>query len=558
MKTFITLLKTTLNVHFGISALKYRFTKEKKRLWEPILLLLGIIIGGGSLLILYSFLLLGVFMGGQAIGHPEIVLTFSFMATQLLILVFGIFYIMSVFYFSNDMSILIPLPLRPAEVLGVKFIIILISEYLIALPMLIPAFIIYGLGTWSNIFYWLKGLVLVLMSPILPLVIAAIFVILLMRFVNIRKSKDLMVVIGSLLGLFLGLGTNFLTQNIPEANEKEFFINLIESNTGLIEAIGNKFPPSVWATLGLTHPGLKGLGYFLLFVGVSLLLFAVLLWLGNAFFYKGYLSGQEVRRRTKAISAEDMQKRASKANSPVIALFKREWKLFMRTPIYFMNGIAGMIMVPFLMIMPFVTQTEEMSEVVSLAKDPQYAPIAALISLSIMLFASSMNLISSTSISREGRTFWISKLIPVSPKDQVLAKLIHSNCLCLMSLIIIAVPLYFLLGILLYRLIIIIFIGFLANILINILGLIIDLLRPKLEWNDPQEAIKQNFNAFLAMITTLLLIFILGGTSVLLILKGVSELWIYAILALIIVLLSIPSYYGLLALANKKYHSLEV
>ena len=65
MKTFITLLKTTLNVHFGISALKYRFTKEKKRLWEPILLLLGIIIGGGSLLILYSFLLLGVFMGGR-------------------------------------------------------------------------------------------------------------------------------------------------------------------------------------------------------------------------------------------------------------------------------------------------------------------------------------------------------------------------------------------------------------------------------------------------------------------------------------------------------------
>ena len=104
------------------------------------------------------------------------------------------------------------------------------------------------------------------------------------------------------------------------------------------------------------------------------------------------------------------------------------------------------------MLMPLATQTEEMSEVVSLAKDPKYAPIAALVSLGIMLFASSMNLISSTSISREGRTFWISKLIPVSPKDQVLAKLIHSSCLSLIALILIALPLYFLLDMLLYRL----------------------------------------------------------------------------------------------------------
>ena len=558
MRTFMSLLKTNINVYFGISALKYRFTKEKKRLWEPIFILLSIIIGGGSLLILYSLLLLGIFMGGQAISHPEIVLTFAFMATQLLILVFGIFYIMSVFYFSNDMNILIPLPLRPAEVLGVKFIIILIGEYLIALPMLLPAFIIYGIGTWSNIFYWLKGIILVLMAPILPLVIASVFVILLMRFINIRKSKDLMVVLGSLLGLFLGLGVNFLTQNIPEGNEKEFFVNLIESNRGLIEAIGNKFPPSVWATLGLTSPGLQGLGYFVLFVGLSLLLLAVLLWMGNAFFYKGYIAGQEVQRRAKAISAEDMERRSSKVDSPVVALFKREWKLFMRTPIYLMNGIAGMIIAPFLMIMPFITQAEEMSEVVRLAKEPKYAPIAALISLGIMLFASSMNLIASTSISREGGTFWISKLIPASPKDQVLAKLIHSSCLSLIALILMAVPLYFLLDISLYRLIIITFIGFLANVLINILGLIIDLLRPKLEWNDPQEAIKQNLNAFLAMLAVLLLMTILGGISVLLILKGISEFWIYGILTLIIVILSIPSFYGLLILANKKYNSLEV
>lgn len=558
MKRFISLLKTNLNVYFGISSLKYRYTKEKKRLWEPISLILGIVIGGGSLIFLYSLLLMGVYKGGQSIGHPEIVLTFAFMASQFFILIFGIFYIMSVFYFSNDMDILIPLPLHPAEVLGVKFITILISEYMIALPMLLPAFIIYGLGSSPGIFYWLKGLVLILMAPILPLVIAAIFVVVLMRFVNIRKSKDLIVVLTSLLGLFMGLGINFFTQNIPEGNEEEFIKNLIESNTGLVESIGNKFPPSIWATLGLSISGWQGWGYFFIFVGLSLILVAVLLWLGNEFFYRGYVSGQEVKRKRKILSKKDMVKGTSKVSPPIMALFCKEWKQFIRTPIYVMNALAGMIMIPFIMIMPFLTQSNEMAEIVNYAKDPQYASIVVLVSLGIMLFGSSMNMISCTALSREGHTFWISKIIPISARDQVLAKLIHSNVLSLIGLIFISIPLYFFLGIALYRLLIMIVIGIFANILINILGLIVDILRPKLEWNDPQEAIKQNLNVLFSMILSLLIMAILGGTSVFLIQSNSPEAWIYLALTLITVILSVPSLWGLFTLADRRYQELEL
>ena len=49
MRTFISLLKANLNVHFGISSLKYRFTKEKNRLWEPIAIIIAILVGGGSI-----------------------------------------------------------------------------------------------------------------------------------------------------------------------------------------------------------------------------------------------------------------------------------------------------------------------------------------------------------------------------------------------------------------------------------------------------------------------------------------------------------------------------
>lgn len=558
MSRFIALLKASLNVHFGISSLKYRFTKEKKRLWEPIAVLIAIVIGGGSILTMYSLLLLAVFMAGQALGHPEIVITLSFVASQLVILIFGIFYIISVFYFSNDMGILIPMPIRPGKVLGVKFITILLSEYLIALPMLLPAFIIYGTGSWQGILYWIKGLILVLTAPILPLVIAALFVVLLMRFINIRKGKDLMVVIGSLFGLMAGLGINFFTQNLPQGSEEEFIKHMIESNTALIESIGNKFPPSIWATLALTLRGWHGWAYFLLFVGLSFLLVILLYWIGNHFFYRGYLTGQEIRRKNKAISQQDMQKRISRASSPFLALLKREWRLFMRTPIYMMNGLAGMIMFPIFLIMPFLTKSDELTEAFSYAKDPEYALIVTLVFLGIMLFASSINMVSCTSISREGATFWISKVIPVAPKDQILAKLAHSSILSLVGLIIMAIPLYAFFNISLIHLTILIILGLLANGLINILGLMVDLLRPKLSWNDPQEAIKQNLNVFFSLLASLLIMAILAVASIVLIVAQVNQFWVYAVLALIIIVLSVPALFGLFALAKTRYKSIEI
>ncbi|NLJ40190.1 MAG: hypothetical protein GX352_01050 [Clostridiales bacterium] len=558
MKIFLTLLKTNLNVFFGISALKYRFTKSKKRLWEPILVAFSILVGGGSILTMYVFLLLGLFIGGQSIGSPELVLTFSFMATQLIILIFGIFYVMSAFYFSNDMNILIPLPLKPRTILGVKFTTILISEYLIALPMLLPALIIYGLGSQMSALYWLKGFILILTAPVLPLIISAIFVIILMRFANIRRSKDLIVVIGSLFGVAAGIGINLITQSLPQGNEGEFIKGLVQNNSQLIQSIGRKFPPSLWATLGLSQHGLQGWAYFLLFVIVSLGLVVVFLWLSNRFFYKSYLAGQETRKKTKILSNEEMVRNAGKISSPVVSLFKREWRLYMRTPIYVVNGLVGMIMIPFFLVMPFFTKSGEMDEVLTFIKNPDNALIFVFIVLGIMIFGSSMNMISCTSLSREGNTFWISKMIPAPPGKQILSKLLHSNILSLAGQIIIAITAFFVWDIAIYRLIIIILIGGLANNLINILDLMVDVLRPKMEWNNPQEAIKQNLNVLFGVLISFFVIGLLGIITILMILANITEFWIYGALTSILVLLSIPSLYGLYALAGKKYSSIEV
>ncbi len=557
MKVFISLLKTSLNVNFGISALRYRFTKEKNRLWEPILIALAIIFGVGSLVVMYTLLLLGVYMAGAAINRPELVLTLAFFMAQFIVLLFGIFYIMSAFYFSEDMNILVPLPLKPYQVLGSKFFVIMVNEYLILLPMLLPAIFIFGVEMHMGIAYWLKGIFVILGAPIIPLVIAAVFILILMRFVNLRKSKDLLMIIGSLLAILFAVGINYFTQRIPESNPEKFMQDILASQTGVIEAIGRKFPPSLWMTYGLSKSGLEGWGYFALYIIVCIILLAFLLWLSNQIFYKGLLSGQEVGRKKKRLSIEQIKDYSQKVSNPVIALFWKEWKLFIRTPIYAMNGLAGMIMVPFLMLMPFMVQGGEMEQLLSMARTPEFLMPATLGGLALLLFTSTINLVACTAISREGSTFWISKMIPISPRRQATAKLLHGMAISGLGILVTIVVLAVILPLPFERILIILILGSLGTFLLNILNLVIDIVRPKLEWNDPQEAVKQNLNGLFSILVTILFMALFGGLTAILFSIGCTEWLTYLILGLVMAVLTVPSMWMLYALAEKQYKNLE-
>lgn len=558
MRMLLKLTKIGLNVNFGISALKYRFFKEKKKLWEPILIGIAILLGFGSVISFLSFLMYAIFVGGKALNAPEMVIIVGFITGQLIVLVFGIFYMMGTFYFSKDMSILLPLPIKPYEVIGSKFAVVMVNEYLTLLPILLPAVIIYGAGTSQGLFYWIKALVLILTAPVIPLILGSLFVLILMRFINVRKSRDLLAVIGGFLGLLIAVGVNFFTQRIPDSNQQAFFKNFLANQSDLINSIGRKFPPSIWATNGLVRHDLEGLGFFLLFVLVSALLFLALLWLGNKIFYKSLLSGQEVTRKRKVLSKIEKDKRYGKVSSPLIALFQREWKIFFRTPIYVMNGLSGMIIGPVLLVMPFVTKSSASAPLFEYLKNPRYSTVFTLAGLGLMLMTSGFSIVATTSISREGQTFWISKMIPVSPRIQILSKVLHCTAISLIGVLATGLVLIFLLEFSILRVVILLLLGIIGAFLLVIYSLMIDVLHPKLFWTNPQEAVKQNLNGLFGLLLTLLILVILAAFSAVLILIKANIWIILPALGIFILLLILPGYFGLLAMAESKYKSIEM
>jgi ABC-2 type transport system permease protein len=557
MKPFLSFLKMQLNVNYGVSALKYRFTREKKKLWEPVLIGFVILLSFLPLMAMYIGLMISMFTAGTIIGQPEMILAVSFVIAQVLILIFGLFYIMGTFYFSRDLETFVPLPLKPYEVVGGKFAVIMVNEYLTSIPILLPPIIIYGAGTAQGIFYWLKSLVLMAVSPVLPLTIAALIIIPMMRVVNFRRYKDLLAIVGGLLAIIIGIGSSMFFQNVPE--NPEDIQNFFTTQTGLTDMIGSRFPPSIWAVRGLADGGIAGWGYFLLFLAVCAVLMVLLMWISNLVFYKALLAGQEVSRKRKNMTESQISRQLGRVGSPVTAIAKREWKLLMRTPLYVLNGLVGSVMGPIIMVTMLMFQNEpELAELIGSLSDPGVVPYAALVCLGLMLFTAGMNLVASTALSREGQTIWIAKMLPVSAKQQVVGKLVVSYIISaigvlttsLIMLIFIKIPILWTVGATI--------VGLVGSVPMASLNLLLDVFHPKLVWNSEQEAMKQNMNGGIGMLLSLLVLFIMGAVAVPMTIMGIPIQFVFTAIGVVAVILGVLSVLALFAIAEKKYRDIEV
>lgn len=558
MNRLWSLIKISLNVNFGISARRYELKNDKGRRTEIIATIIALIVGVGSLVFGYAYLLNILFDKGRTINQPEIILGMAFLGAQMIIMFMGIFYILSYFYFANDLNILIPLPLTQWEVLISKFIVIMVNEYLILIPFMLPPLLIYGIKMGMGFIYWLKSIILILMTPVMPLAISSLLVIILMRFINLRRHKDALTVIGSILVILIAISINYFGQTIPPGSEQEFLDRFITTQYGIINSMGKSFPPSLWAVYSITQTGIDSLLYLFLFTGLSIALLALLIWTANIVFYKGVLAGTEVSHANKKTSKEDIYSRKYRAKNPVWAIFGREWRIFLRTPIYSTNGLLPMIIAPFILAMPFFTQTKDLDELYNLIDSPLAGPYMVLIILGFNLFISGTNMAACTSISREGNTFWISKIIPISPREQVIGKIIHSMSISGIGIGINTILFSIILGINIWRIAIIVMFSLLGALFINILNLMIDINRPKLHWTNPQEAVKSNLNGLFGIISTIVIIGIISIILLFLLKLGTKEGLVYFILTLIMIIALIPSLLSLFKMAGDGYNKIEI
>lgn len=438
------------------------------------------------------------------INQQGLVLALGISFVSIFIFFFGIFYSLNVLYFAKDIEILLPLPFKPSEILGAKFTVALFYEYLTEIILLLPLLIIYGIKSSAGLVYYFYAGILFLILPIVPLTVSSLLNMILMSFTNVGRHRDKLKILGGIVAMFIALSLNIWTQKLGySSNNPEQMLKMITSgNNSLVQTSNKMFPGSSIAAKGLIlSETFQGFINILLFLGITLVVILIFLALGEKLYFRGVVGISETSSKRKELTDKELEKLVVKKSS-IRALTIRELKILFRTPVYFMNCILMNFLWPIFMFIPIFTQPELLNNIKKASdyvNNPSTIKLGIGLSLAVGLFLGSSNGITSTAISREGKNIFISKYIPVSYGSQLTSKLLSGIIMSIIAVIMMVLTATVIIKIPMYLNLVIVLLSIPGIIFAAIIGLLIDLNFPKLNWDTEVKAVKQNFNVVISL-----------------------------------------------------------
>ncbi len=503
---------------------------DARTFWRRLGFSLLMLFAAVSLLFSYGFILYAIIKPFSEAGMGNIVLGIVFLLSMLITLLLGLFSMLTALWGSRDTELLAAMPLRPRAVFLSKLTALYFGHLGMTLFMTVPAILLFALYTPipTNFQFWAFGIVVILLLPVIPMLIAALLSLLLMRLSALTRRREMWTVVGSVLLIAAILVVQSLFQRMmgPDGMSPEAVQKLLSDGEHLLRSITGVFPPATWAVESLTLSGSSGvLSFaqyaFCILVGVLLLSF-----IADWLYYKVSLSQLETARSGRqAYRASGVRRRGVGA-----ALFWRELKILARTPAFLLNGLIGVIIFPILiLLMPMLggSQAEEMEALLDLISG--LPPVALTLALAgLTLLPALINPAVSTMVSREGRTFWMLRLLPVSMETQVRVKAGLGLALALFGEVAMALVLLFGLGLPATPVLLGLLLAVAMTVPATLAGLYPDLLHPKLNWISENEAMKMNMNSLTGMVLSLLVLIIAAAVCVPLALAELSLPWITA------------------------------
>lgn len=193
-------------------------------------------------------------------------------------------------------------------------------------------------------------------------------------------------------------------------------------------------------------------------------------------------------------------------------------------PTYATNCLTGAIMFPVMLVAMILGMQKEIgdSNVIGMLGGLLNAPLYLAIATGFLCFTGTMGLAAPSAVSREGKRHALRLTYPVSGGMQLAAKLLMGVSYNLLSAVISAVVLWVLFPQYWAQTLIALVISQVFSALWCMVGLLLDVYHPKLNWKTETEAVKQSVNGMLSMLVGLALVGLYAGIAVLFGMNGLS------------------------------------
>ena len=467
---------------WGINVLKHtKDPVEQKRMkW----LFVTIVV-----VILYLMFYIGsMSYGFVTMGVGEIVPSYFIMLSVIVVFGFSIFQVGGILFRGNGYQVLASLPVSTSAIVAGRFARLYLESLAEACLIMIPGNLVYAFLQKPGWSFYVNGLISILILPMIPLSLATFIGVLITGFASGMKHRAVWETILSV-GFVLAIlgGISWLGGGSTELTSESIKIALEKT----MENFGRFYPPAVLLGQGMVRGSFLSV---LLVAFISVTVLMIVIGISGHFFHSICCKLQEAAsKKTSAISEIGIDNVGQRKLFG--SLIIRDARRYLASSVYMINTIMGPVLGAIGSIaLLFVDIPKVMGNI----------PVHINIQPAMVFFVSGifcMMNATSTSVSMEGKEWWILKSLPLS------SKMILDSKLCF-NLILIA-PFYLISQIFLG----IVFGGAVIEILWSAVimllfilcscvgGLTANLKFPKMEWDNEVVVVKQSASAAVGGLT---------------------------------------------------------
>ena len=420
-----------------------------------------------------------------------ILLELAIALPSILALVEGVYKSQGILFEAKDSELLFSLPISKKSILTARVIKLYVFQFLYSLLFTVPGIAIYAYYVKPTAYFYAITVIMLILFPIIPTVLGCMIGFITKQ-ISVRfKARRAVQIILTFIFISILMIASF--------NLKSVIASITENAANIDATIRSVyFPIDIYMDLINGFDIVK----FVLLIAINALLLLLFVTLAGKKYFRIISKSKENFKavKTKQIAVEDF---SYKKSSVIMALLKKEFVRYFSSTVYVVNTMFGIVL---LLIATVALCLNFDQAIISMASEnipmedvATLHMLAPKVYLAILIGLSFMTSITSSSISLEGKTFNISKSLPVKEDKMLLAKVLMSDIITIPAVLICDIIFLFSFEVSILDAVLIILASFIAPSIAAVFGLIVNLKYPKMNASSDTEVVKQSTSSMVAV-----------------------------------------------------------
>lgn len=523
MNVFFRLLKIYLASVFNFKNIKMQIQKKVSKNGESVtkiskVKMVGIIflfiLIGAELIFFYGFYVFSLYKFAKAMNNIKLLFEMSVFITSFFSLLFGFLLTVSTYYIGEIEERFLSMPIKPRLLFASKFTANYINSLITSVTFFAVLMVIYGMFEKPHFLFYIWSFVCAVLVPLPIISFCYFFNIVLMNFTGFFKNKNVIMIMSSAVGVILSLALNYFFQSLSHSNNFAVIENRLETASLTLSEYGKFiYLPIKLAGKILAYPAsMQAVFNLFLFIIISTAFPAVLILFMSKMYLRSLVGFGE--KKIKKLNSSDTQcyiKKNMRMLPSLLSYVKREVIIMNRTPAFLLNGPFLIIFLPVLFIVIFAAKGINFNSIPDGFFNFMHTNAGFVIAGLIAAFLGAMSNVADTALSRDAKFILMIKSLPINLKNFMYAKFIHAMMFSVFAIfvgvgIISYIFKFTVLNIIFASLVAISFSG-----LLNLIALFLDTANPKLHWENPVAAMKQNSNVLFITFFNFIIFGLSGG-----------------------------------------------